>query len=175
MKKLISVIALVVLLAAPCFGAVAVNDNPDDTEVYVGEATTICVEGQEVTFDGSKVTMLANGHKAGVTTNVSTESNLLAAALAYGVIKKVGNDSTSDKKYSIANGTPGQMITIVITTACASSGDYVISDDSVASGVVTKTGWDDIALDAAYDSVTLLYVDDTYGWVVIGQNGASIT
>ena len=177
MKKLL-VIALVMLLAAPCFGAVGVRDkNQVDGEQYVGEASSITIDGQEVSFDGSKVTILANGHKSGVTTNVSGESNLTSAALAYGVISKVGNDSTSDVQVALANGIPGQMLTVVITTACASTGDYVITDDGIAPAVftMTKTGWDDIAMDAANETVTLLYVDDSVGWIIVGISGAVVT
>lgn len=179
MRKLFIYLAILasLILASTAWAVVAVEE--DDS--YEGEAVTLNFEGQGVhcSMTGSTYTvaMYANGHNEGVTTSVSSESNLTSAALAYGVIKKVGNDSTADLKVALANGTQGQMITIVITTACASSGDYVITDDGISSGVftMTKTGWDDIALDAAYDSVTLLYVDDTYGWVIIGQNGASIT
>jgi hypothetical protein len=31
------------------------------------------------------------------------------------------------------------------------------------------------AFDAALDSVTLLYVDDTVGWIVVGGNSVTIT
>lgn len=178
MKKLIIAVALVLLLAAPCFGAVGVNNNPDDTETYVGEATNICFEGQEVTFDGSKVTVLANGHKAGVTANVSTESHLTSAALAYGTVAVT---FSKNKKVTIANGTPGQMITIFIATNTGYTSGvdyYTITDDGVdgvTAAALLATGWDDIALDAQYDSVTLLYVDDTYGWIIVGQYGATIT
>jgi len=170
MKKLL-IVALVLLLAAPCFGAVGIQKDG----VHKGTATDINISRGSSSFDGSTVTIYGSGMRGGVTTNVSSESLLTSAALAYGVISKVGNDSTANRQVSIANGVPGQVMTIVITTACASTGDYVITDDGVAAGTFTKTGWDDIALDSLYDSVTLLYVDDTTGWIVTGQNGASIT
>lgn len=170
MNKLIAFALVMLLAAAPCFGSVAVKDSNDtDGERYVGEATAINFEGQRVTFDGSKVTVLANGHKDGVTTNVSTESNLTSAALSYGVVKLVIG---STRYVSIANGTPGQMITFIVTTA--GGGTVYITDDKKASAD-TKTGWDDIALTELNDSVTLLYVNDTIGWIIVGQQGATVT
>ena len=162
------IVALLMIMPAVAFASVAT----DDIDGYVGEATSITFEGQEVTFDGSKVTVLANGHKEGVTQNVSTESNLLAAALAYGVIDMRAG---SAKSIALANGTPGQMVTIVLTTY-----DYktvTITNDQVSPAVftMTKTGWDDVALNSSLDSVTLLYVDDTIGWVIIGNNGCTVT
>lgn len=177
MKKLLA-FALVMLLAAPCFGAVGITDSNDtDGETYRGEATTIKISGQETSFDGSKVTILANGHKEGVTTNVSTESHLQAAALAYGVISV--NFSASRKVY-IANGTPGQMVTIYIasTAGMGTADTFVISDTGVSGATATalkSTGWTTLTFNAAMDTVTLLYVDDTYGWVLIGQNSVTVS
>jgi hypothetical protein len=166
MRKLIWFAVLALLFfVSPAFASVAI----DDIDGYVGEATRLDIEGQEVENDGSTVTILANGHKEGVTTNVSTESNLTSAALAYGVVKLVIG---STRYVSLDNGTAGQMITFIVTTA--GGGTVYITDDKVADAD-TKTGWDDIALTELNDSVTLLYVDDTYGWIIVGQVGATIT
>jgi hypothetical protein len=125
-----------------------------------------------------KTNVVATGHKEGVTLNVSGETNLTSAALAYGVIKlaDTGALTGADTRYiALANGIKGQMVTIQLVAATA--GTLYITDDYVSSGVfpMTKTGWDDIAFDAALDSVTLLYVDDVIGWVVIGGNSVTIT
>ena len=52
---------------------------------------------------------------------------------------------------------------------------FQFTTTDVAGGIVTKTGWDDIAFNAALDSVTLLYVDDSIGWIVVGTNSVTIT
>jgi hypothetical protein len=77
------------------------------------------------------------------------------------------------RSITIGDGTPGQMITVMVDAD--SGGTLYITDDKAASGSVTKTGWDDIAFADALDSVTLLYVDDTIGWIVVGNSGVAIT
>jgi len=137
----------------------------------IGNAISIDVRNGLTEFDGSTVILYSNGYKDGVTTNVSTESNLLPAALAYGVIKI---EAGSAKSISIANGSPGQMLTIIMTVY--DGGTVTLTDDQVASGTVTKTGWDDIAFDAVGESATLLYFNDTIGWILSGApNGATVT
>jgi len=177
MKKALGLALVIAFLSfvGSAFGAVAVND----IDGYVGEATNIDITGQKVTFDGSKVTVLANGHKEGVTANVSTESHLTSAALAYGMIRKatVGSGGSTGEIATLANGTPGQMVTIELTTydgVCP----FVISDDGVSSTLqasLLSTGWDDITFNSSGDSITLLYMDDTNGWIIVGNNGCSIS
>jgi len=167
MRKFIGLAVIVALLSfvGLAYGAVSV----DDIDGYVGDAVHVDVVGQKTTFSGDTVQILANGHKEGVTTNVSTESNLTSAALAYGVVKV---NSGTTRYVSIADGTPGQMITFTLATV--DGGTFVITDDYKASAD-TKTGWDDLTFNAVLDSVTLLYVDDTYGWIVIGTNSVTVT
>jgi len=174
MKRFIGLAVCFALLSfvGSAYGAVAV----DDINGYVGEVSNIYIKGQDVTSDGSRATILANGHKEGVTTNSSSESNLVAAALAYGVINRTGLDYTNAYSTTIANGTAGQMVTIILTAV--TSGTWVITDDGVSAATATalvNTGWDDITFNAALDSVTLLYVSDVIGWVIIGQNSVTVT
>jgi len=162
------VIALILSFVPYAFASVGYKKDGADK----GQITDIDFRGSNTSFNQSTVTVYANGHKDGVTTNVSTESNLTSAALAYGVI--LMHINSNSKYVSIANGSIGQMVTIIVTDLNGSGTNY-ITDDYVASGTVTKTGWDDIALTELNDSVTLLYVDDTYGWIIVGQQGATIT
>jgi len=168
MKKYFVLAIVIALLsfAGLATATVAIEDN----DGYVGEATSIYVSGQDVIFDGSKATILANGHKKGVTTNTTDETNLTSAQLAYGVIIVTG--VTTSKSVAIANGTDGQMITFIMTEY--NDADFIITDDQVLSTSMTTTGWDDITLNLEGDRVTLLYVDDTYGWIIIGQDTVTI-
>jgi hypothetical protein len=169
MRKLIAVVIALLSFSVSAFATVAVND----IDGYVGEVTNVYVEGQDVSFDGSQVTILANGHKEGATANVSTESNLTSAALAYGIILL---EAGSAKSIALADGTPGQMITIISSTYDGKT--ITITDDSVNDvvfGDTTATGWDDIAVDTAFDSITLLFLDTTYGWIIVANNGCTIT
>ena len=175
MKKLFAIVLTVALLfsASSVFASVGYKKDGVD----VGAAADINIVSGLSELSGSVVNLYANGYKSGVTTNVSSESNLTSAALAYGVIKKVCPDSTADVQVALANGTSGQMLTIIVTTAAAGAGDWIITDDGIAPGVftMTKTGWDDIAMDTANEMVTLLYLDDTYGWIIVGISGAAVT
>ena len=178
MKKFLGLAVVIALLSfvSVSYASVAVNEKILDVSTYVGEATNLEIEGQDVSFDGSRATILANGHKDGVTDNVSGESDLLAAAVAYGIIKlaDVGSLDSGDERFiSLANGTAGQMLTIILIAD--SGGTLYITDDKVASGTMTNTGWDDIAFDSALDSVTLLWVDDTTGWIIVGMNAVTVT
>lgn len=189
MKKMFALILALALVigAAPAYAAVGVQDDGS----YVGAATeinfdggvTVSSDGSTVTVDPTtstenytfKTTVVASGHKEGVTTNVSTESNLTSAALAYGVIAVT---YSKNKYVNIAAGVKGQMVTIYIadTTGKGPSDYYTITDDYVAAASsAAKTGWDDIQFDAAGDSVTLLWVDDTTGWIIISRNSVTVT
>jgi len=172
MKRLIGAVAILALLSfvSTASAAVAVWDDYAEQERYVGEASSIKFDGQNVSSDGSQVTVLANGHKNGVTQNVSTETNLDSAALAYGVVQLYPTAGT--KYISLADGTPGQMLTLIYSLS--DNNEIVITDDKVAgANAITQTGWSNVYLNALYDQVTLLYVDDVYGWVIIGQYGVT--
>lgn len=188
MKRFIGLAVCIALLSFGCsaFASVAVKNEFEEVvpPAYVGEATALNIKGQEVSFDGSTVTILANGHKDGVTLCVSDKtqcSNLTSGFLAYGVIRlndigALGEFGGTDARYvALANGTAGQMLTITIVTD--SGGTLYITDDKISASVftMTNTGWDDLAFDSALDSVTLLYVDDVYGWILIGQNSVTVT
>jgi len=174
MRKLFALVILVALVfsASDIFAAVGYEKEGE----HIGQATDINIQGNS-TFDGSVLTIIANGHKDGVTTNVSNESNILAAQLAYGVIDRTELACNDVRNHSVAlaNGSKGQMVTLLLSAT--TSGVWLITDDQVSSGVftMTKTGWDDIALNSALDTVTLLYVDDTYGWIIVGQYGVTVT
>lgn len=181
MKKFIAVflaVAFAVILTSPvCYGAVGYKKDG----TMQGAATDIDFRESNTTFDGSTVTVFGNGYKDGVSTVVTgSVSNLTAEYLSYGVLVLSNLGAMNEtggtvRSIALANGTPGQMLTIIITAA--TGGTLYITDDRIAPSVftMTKTGWDDIALNAALDSVTLLYVDDTYGWIVVGGNSVTIT
>jgi hypothetical protein len=64
---------------------------------------------------------------------------------------------------TLANGVPGQLITITLGT---DGGDGTLTP-------ATKTGFATIVFAAAKDTATLQYVDDTIGWVLIGYYGTA--
>lgn len=69
------------------------------------------------------------------------------------------------ESYKLGNGVQNQQLTIVLVTD--GGNDFYVTP-------LTKTGFTSAQLNDAKDSVTLRYVDDTTGWVVSGNNGATI-
>jgi hypothetical protein len=110
MSKVIRVGLVITLLLVSSYAFASVGYKKDGENE--GNATYIDVKNGYSETNGSTVTLYANGYNDDVTTNVSTESNLLAAGLAYGLIKlQIG----SSKSISIANGTAGQQITLQVS------------------------------------------------------------
>ena len=118
-----------------------------------------------------QTTIFASGHDNGATTMASQASNIDAAHVAFGLVQKTMDDP-SDQTHTIADGVPGQEITLTLIAKAA--GNWVISEGGAASGAITNTGWASITLDTALDSITLLWLDDTRGWIITGNNGCTI-
>ena len=116
--------------------------------------------------------VVAAGFKEGVTVNVSSESSLTSAALAYGYITKVTSDHPAilDNTVGLANGVPGQMITITMTTLTQS---WIIHAAYITGGTTT-TGWTTLTFDTSGDLITLLFLDTTNGWIVVYNSGVTI-
>lgn len=67
---------------------------------------------------------------------------------------------------TLADGIPGMMLTIFITTVDG-AGTFIVTPSR-------KTGFTTVTFDAAKDSVTLLYIDDMVGWILIAQNSVTV-
>lgn len=180
MKKIVlAVFALMFLYTAVSFAEQQYASN--STDVGIASKTnvvgaTVSRSGQTVTIDVAtnpdnyvfQSTVQASGSKTGVTTSVSQASNLDSAALAYGVIKFA---SGTAKTITIAAGVPGQMVTLVEEATVA----ITIDPRKYPLAPVARTGWNSIAITAANQSITLLWLDDTTGWVIVGNNGCTVS
>jgi len=143
------------------FGTTSDGHNHDGTN-----SRSLGTSTENPTFATS---IVAAGFREGVTVNVSTESSLTSAALAYGVIAMEGG---SAKSIGLADGVPGQMVMIY----CSVYDGGAITIDRLSYPLTTHgTGWDTIQFTAANQSVTLLWLDDTYGWVIVGEPDAAVT
>ena len=69
--------------------------------------------------------------------------------------------------WTIADGTAGQILAITLGTATSGAGTLTVGTNS------TGTGWSTAVFTVAGDSLTLMYVDDTVGWIVLGSYGAT--
>ena len=77
------------------------------------------------------------------------------------VAKTTGADAEA---LTLANGTPGQELIIYVATD--GGGDGTLTP-------ATATGWATIVFADAGDRAVLRYIDDTYGWVIIGLSGVA--
>lgn len=156
MRKLI-VVFMAILFATPSFAAVGIWKNG----VPQGTATDIELTGAGWTNNGSRwtfpiaITGSANGGSASMTTTDT------AVSTSYALVKKqIGVQS--GLAGTLADGSDGQILTVFIT-ARAGSGTFVLTP-------TTRTGYASITFDAAAEHATLLYVNDTVGWIVLATN-----
>ena len=169
-KKLFLVLALMAL-TAPAFASVGIKVNG----ILAGEATDINV----VCNSGANTTG-TNISPDGSTFNIGCSPNLAESGFANaGYVSLASTAATISPTYTyvlkvldtdgnaaftagnLANGTPGQMLTITAIgfSPGGASGTYTLTPTTsltLKTIVFTKKG----------DSVTLVYLDDTNGWIL---------
>jgi hypothetical protein len=106
---------------------------------------------------------LAGGYAAGIVA-VSGATTKAGGALAVPITHRLVTMTTGGvEALTLANGKPGQMLTITLGT---DGGDGTLTP-------ATCTGFATIVFADAKDTATLLYVDDTIGWVLVGSYGTA--
>lgn len=93
-------------------------------------------------------------------TTSAADSLAIPITHAY-VAKTTGADAEA---LTLANGNPGQILTIALVTD--GGGDGTLTP-------TTKSGFTSIVFADAGDIATLMYVDDTVGWVILGTAGTA--
>lgn len=111
-----------------------------------------------------QTTVYASGHDSGATTLASTVTPLGSANIAFGLIQLANG---SPGIHDIPDGVTGKVIIIELLANPA----YIFGDDTAT----TKTGWVTISLDTVHDRIVLLWLDDSTGWIIINNDGCSIT
>ena len=96
---------------------------------------------------------------AGGTTSAA-DSLAIPVTHAY-VAKTTGSDAEA---LTLANGVPGQILVISLVVDGGGTGTLTPT---------TKSGFVSIAFADAGDTVALLYVNDTIGWVILGSAGVA--
>jgi len=94
--------------------------------------------------------------------SVTVAGATLAIPVTHAIVLKTTGGAEA---LTLANGTPGQILQIVLV---AQSGAGTLTP-------TTMTGFATVVLTAAGDFVTLFYVDDTIGWIILGMGGAAAT
>jgi hypothetical protein len=95
-------------------------------------------------------------------TSTTSAADSLAIPITHSVVvKTTGADGEA---LGLANGTPGQILTIVLGTD--GGGDGTLTP-------TTKTGFATIVFADAGDTVSLQFIDATVGWVILGTAGVA--
>jgi hypothetical protein len=168
-------------------GSVTVNSDLADVDFVVSnddeEAFRVDGGNREVVInEGSGSTDLrveSNTHSAALQVDASADTvnigapilmnqsaQSLSGAGAVNVTSQVTNFTSTGaaEALTLANGTAGQIKTII----------HIVDGGSGVLTPTTFTGGSTITFTNAGDTATLYYVNDTYGWTVIGQNGVTI-
>jgi len=115
--------------------------------------------------------MYRGAARGGVSTIVSQVSKLTSTNLAFGVLLLNG----ASKTFSIAAGVTGQEITLIKNQTDPRTLKLDFTSDAVVD-IAVHTGWSSVTWPTTAGSyVTLLWIDDTYGWVITGSQGVTIT
>ena|SRR3990167_8818923 len=172
MKKILFILLCLLVSFTNVFAAVAIYENG----TYKGEATAIDIAA------GQGTSTFTNGEKANIpistnilatgvyNANVTTVTHINIATKTLGSVNyklMIIPMGTVTRTLTLPNGTAGQTLTILIQNSSAPA--------TVTLTATTKTGWDTATLDSPNDTITLLFIDTTYGWVVVGENGVTIT
>jgi len=94
--------------------------------------------------------------------NVVVDANELVIPVTHSLVQKTTGGQA--EALTLADGTPGQILSIVLVT------------DGTGDGTLTPTtctGFATIVFADAGDQASLLYVNDTIGWIILGTSGVS--
>ena len=93
---------------------------------------------------------------------VAVADDVLPIPVTHGYVnKETGGDAEA---LTLANGKPGQVLFIKL---------YIDGNGDGTLTPATASGWATIVFADAGDRATLLYVDDTIGWIIVGLSGVA--
>jgi hypothetical protein len=123
-----------------------------------GDATLDNTGALTIAADAVEASMILPWKGGGTT----VAGDALAIPVTHSYVAKT--TAADAEALTLANGTPGQFLTIALVVD--GGGDGTLTP-------TTKTGFATIVFADAGDNVTLLYVDDTVGWVIVGAAGVA--
>lgn len=167
MKKLSAIFFGLLLLASfipPSFASVGIKK--DGTSIGTATDLNFRSSGNSITSDGSTLTfnLIVNG--IGISGATSMTTAQVAVSPSYAFVRKAIASDSAFSAGTLADGTPGQFLTIFITSV-SGSGTYVLTP-------TTKTGFTTLTFDAAKDEATLLFVDTTTGWILVSNTAVTV-
>jgi len=149
MCKRISTLVLVMLLAVAQLGYCGSNNwGNTDTEPLLRKVlpSYLVAVGTDV---------------AGASTTVASGTSVIPVT-GYSYVVKTISESVG-YVCTVANGVKGQILVIEAGT--------VTGSDTAVITPATKTGFSTVTLATAKQSVTLLYLNDSLGWIILGTVG----
>lgn len=175
MKKLLSslIISGLVLCGSSVYAEMGCKINGDSTKcgpftnidfkTQTGSDTST-INGMTKSIPVLSSTMFATGVANGGATSVASTTAALPVGFAF--VRKV-IPSNSDPAFTagtLANGTPGQILTVYVAglspSGATTGGSYTITP-------TTSTGFTSVKLSAVNDAVVFHYIDAATGWVLI--------
>lgn len=167
MKKILSLLALLTLLASPVFASVGINVN-GTTIGTAGNLYVNCNSGGSPYIDGfnysatCSTSLVADGTYNGGYVSLGTIDAGIALTSAY-IQKAISNLGTTTD--TLPNGIPNQIVTFSITTVTG-GGSWTLSP-------TTATGWTGLVFNTSGQVATLLYVNSSVGWIIVSADGSA--
>lgn len=164
MRRIFALTLALVLTASSVFAAVHIEKDGSSE----GVATTLnFTPDASYSTNGStfnlpmNLDLISAGVDDGGVTTVATGPDALPSSYSMAYVTLASHTLT------LANGVPGQIFTVI--------GAYQTDTGTVTLTASTKTGWQTAAIADVGDSITLLYLNDTSGWIVVGTNSVTVT
>jgi len=177
MKKYIAIFIACMLMASTSFASVGIQDDGTD----VGAASVLNIVGEQsgatgivsgaksidlskassLTTDGDvtfQEDIIAVGRISASSSMASSASFVGTGELPFSIFYKTLGAGAETS--ALPNGTAGQVIVIAITFTHGGNWTLTPTTSALVSSIAITTG-----------QVSLLYVDDTIGWIVLGVDG----
>lgn len=107
--------------------------------------------------------LIGTGYIGGGATDMP--SGITAVPLNYSLVKKTYANGVNESG-TLVDGILGQVIKIVIDCV-NTSGNFVLTP-------TTKAGFTSLTFAEKGDQATLLFLDNTNGWIIIGETGVTV-
>uniref|UniRef100_A0A6M3IJI5 Uncharacterized protein n=1 Tax=viral metagenome TaxID=1070528 RepID=A0A6M3IJI5_9ZZZZ len=105
--------------------------------------------------------LMSTGYIDGGATSMAT--GITAIPLNYSIVKKTVTNAGSES-LTLADGIQGQVIKII----------QVDNPGTITITPTTTTGFASVVLNAVGDQVTLLFIDNDNGWIIVGETGSTV-
>ena len=150
------VLILTVFLIVPAQATSTVDVSPDAQDITDINNLT---PGSARTFLGTRLRgLLQEGSTTGTIATTAIDTSY--------AVHRITSPDFMGFSPSLGNGYSNQLLTIALVTDGGE--DLIITP-------TTKTGFTSVTWDDAGDSCTFRYVDSTVGWVVVSNNGVTVT